>query len=106
MSEINLQQSHDLGLAKARQLALDWMDEGARQLGLSCQREEGATQDTITFDRMGVNGRMVVSGEHFDLQVKLGMMMAAFKPLIEAEIAKNLARVVEKASGGSGKTAT
>ena len=104
MSEINLQQSHDLGLDKARQLALDWMSEGAGQLGLSCQREEGATQDTISFERMGVNGRMVVSGEHFDLQVKLGMMMSAFKPLIEAEIAKNLARAVQKASGGTAAT--
>lgn len=99
MSDIKLQQAHTLGLAKARQLAQDWMDEGAQKLGLSCQREQGDTQDTIRFERLGVNGHMVVSGDHFDLQVKLGMMMSAFKPLIEAEIAKNLAQVVQQASG-------
>jgi hypothetical protein len=36
-----------------------------------------------------------VSGISFDLKVKLGMMMAAFKPLIEAELAKNVARLVD-----------
>lgn len=99
MSEIKLQQAHGLGLDKARELALEWMDEGAKRLGLSCRREEGASQDTITFERMGVNGSMVVSGDQFDLQVKLGMMMSAFKPMIEAEIARNLAKVAQRTSG-------
>jgi hypothetical protein len=46
---------------------------------------------------------MTVTGTSFDLNVKLGMMMAAFKPIVEAEIAKNLSRIIDKASGGSNK---
>jgi len=53
---------------------------------------------------MGVKGTMKVTGTEFDLQVKLGMMMAAFKPMVEAEIAKNLGRLIDKAQGtGSGQ---
>ena len=48
---------------------------------------------------MGVTGLMTVTGTSFDLDVKLGMMMKAFKPMIESEIAKNLGRIIDRASG-------
>lgn len=99
MSDIKYQQAHDLGLDKARELAQQWMDDAAKKLGLSCQHVRGDAQDTITFERMGVNGTMLVSGTGFDLDIKLGMMMSAFKPLIEAEVAKNLGRIIDQASG-------
>lgn len=99
MSDIKLHHSHELGLAKARQLTQEWMDDAARRLGLNCQLETGQAHDTVTFERMGIHGSMVVSGDSFDLQVKLGMMMSAFKPMIEAEIERNLQRAVERASG-------
>lgn len=99
MSDIKFQQAHSLGLDKARELAQEWMNDAARQLGLDCKLQQGAEQDTITFDRMGVNGTMRVSGDSFDLHIKLGMMMAAFKPMIEAEVSKNLAKIVARASG-------
>jgi putative polyhydroxyalkanoate system protein len=99
MSEVKLHHAHTLGLEKARELAKQWTNDAAKQLGLSCQHTEGAEQDTITFERMGIHGIMTVTGASFDLNVKLGMMMAAFKPMIEAEINKNLSRIIEKASG-------
>jgi putative polyhydroxyalkanoate system protein len=99
MSEVKFQQAHTLGLEKARALAKQWADDSAKQLGLSCKHVEGAEQDTVTFERLGVNGVMTVSATNFDLKVKLGMMMAAFKPIIESEISKNLGRIIEKASG-------
>ena len=98
MADIDFQKSHNLGLEKARSLAKHWVEDGAPKFGLSCQRTEGPEQDTITFERMGVQGTMLVSGTSFDLKVKLGMMMAAFKPMIEAEISKNLTRIIGKAS--------
>ena len=101
MADIDYQQAHNLGLDKARELAHRWMNEGAQQFGLDCQLTPGEEQDTITFERMGVKGTMRVSGTNFDLNVKLGMMMAAFKPLIEAEVNKNLGRMIAKASGSS-----
>jgi putative polyhydroxyalkanoate system protein len=99
MSEVNYEQSHTLGLDKARELAQDWVADAARKLGLTCQHVTGAEKDTISFERAGVHGVMTVTGTHFDLRVKLGMMMAPFKPIVEAEIAKNLGRIIEKASG-------
>ncbi len=101
MSDIKFQQAHNLGLEKARELARQWVGEAASKMGLNCQHVEGDTQDTVTFERMGVNGTMLVSGDQFDLNIKLGMMMSAFKPMIEAEVTKNLGRIIEKASGSS-----
>ncbi len=99
MSDVNYQQSHNLGLEKARELAKQWVEGAAGKMGLSCDYQEGPEQDHITFERMGVKGTMKVTGTEFDLQVKLGMMMAAFKPMIEAEVSKSLGRIIDKASG-------
>lgn len=103
MSEVQVHHAHTLGLEKARALAREWAAEGARKLGLQCQHAEGTEQDTITFERMGVHGTMRVTATDFDLNVKLGMMMAPFKPLIEAEIEKNLDRIIARASSGPGQ---
>ena len=100
MSDVTFQQAHTLGLPKARELAQRWVDGPAQKMGLSCARTEGAEQDTINFERSGVNGVMKVSATSFDVDIKLGMMMKAFKPMIEAEISKSFSRMVEKASSG------
>lgn len=100
MSDIHYAREHNLGLPKARELAKEWAGDAAKQMGLDCQHVEGPEQDTLTFERMGVTGTMLVSGTRFEMNVKLGMMMSAFKPMIEAEISKNLGRIIEKASGG------
>ena len=103
MADIDYQQAHNLGLDKARELAHRWMNEGAQQFGLDCQLTPGEEQDTITFERMGVKGTMRVSGTNFDLNVKLGMMMAAFKPMIEAELAKTMAKLARQSDAPSGQ---
>lgn len=105
MAEIKIQRPHTLGLEKARGLAKEWMGDAARQLGLNCTLQEGETEDTISFERMGVSGQMRVRADAFELDAKLGMMMAAFKPLVEAEIDKNLARILAKAESGQSGTA-
>jgi putative polyhydroxyalkanoate system protein len=99
MSDVTFQQAHTLGLEKARELAKQWTNDAAKSMGLDCKHVEGAEADTITFERMGVNGVMTVTGTNFDLNIKLGMMMSAFKPMIEGEIRKNLGRIIDKASG-------
>ena len=96
MSDVTFQQSHTLGRDKARELASQWVATSAAQLGLNCDHQQGADQDTITFERMGVKGTMKVTGTEFDLSIKLGMMMSALKPMIEAEVAKSLGRLIEK----------
>ena len=101
MSDIHYERAHDLGLDRARELAREWLDDAARKLGLSCQTQAGDTQDTITFERSGVNGTMLVSGTQFTLDIKLSMMMVALKPIVEAEVSRNLEAIIQKASGGT-----
>lgn len=99
MADIKIQRSHALGMDKARALAQDWMGDAAKQLGLTCNLVQGDEEDTINFERMGVTGQMKVRADAFELETKLGMMMSAFKPLIEAEIDRNLANILAKAEG-------
>lgn len=101
MADIKIQRTHALGLDKARVLAQEWMDDAAKQLGLTCKLVTGETEDTINFERMGVTGKMTVRADALELDAKLGMMMAAFKPMVEAEIEKNLGRILAKAEGRS-----
>ena len=82
--------------ARRNKLVGQW---AAAKMGLTCKHQEGAEQDVISFERSGVNGTMTVTANSFDVNIKLGLMMKAFKPMIEAEIAKNVSRMVEKASG-------
>lgn len=102
MSDVQFQQAHNLGLPKARELAQRWADGAAAKMGLTCKHQEGADKDVIEFERSGVNGTMTVTANSFDVSIKLGLMMKAFKPMIEAEITKNVSRMVEKASGSEG----
>jgi putative polyhydroxyalkanoate system protein len=103
MADIKIQRSHDLGMDKARALARGWMDGDAKQLGLTCTLKQGEAEDIIQFERMGVTGEMTVTPDTFGLAVKLNMMMAPLKPLIESEIDKNLANILAKAQGGTPK---
>ena len=97
MAYININRPHNLGLATARELANKWMEGAAQKMGLTCTLVPGETEDQIQFERSGVTGVMKVRGDALELEAKLGMMMKAVKPMIEAEIEKNLSRLLEKA---------
>lgn len=99
MSDVQFQQAHTLGLPKARELAQRWAEGAAAKMGLTCSHQQGEEQDVVSFERSGVNGTMTVTADSFDVNIKLGLMMKAFKPMIEAEITKNVTRMIEKASG-------
>jgi putative polyhydroxyalkanoate system protein len=103
MSELNYSKPHNLGLERARELAKEWTAKAGQKMGLEFKHEQGVDQDTITFERSGVKGEMVVTANNIDLNVKLGMMMAAFKPMIEAEIAKNMDKLMARATGQTGQ---
>jgi putative polyhydroxyalkanoate system protein len=57
---------------------------------MECTVIEGETSDTVEFTRSGVNGRLIVAADHFDLDAKLGFLLGAFSGTIEREIEKNL----------------
>lgn len=109
MPDIHIHREHTLGLAKARKIALQWAEEVETKLQMQCTLIEGKTSDTVEFTRSGVNGRLIVAADHFDLDAKLGFLLGAFSKTIESHITKNLdtmlAAQAPAAKGGAGKAA-
>jgi putative polyhydroxyalkanoate system protein len=90
MPDIRIHRSHQLGLAKARDVAWRWAEEVEKKFDMECTVLEGETSDTVEFTRAGVNGRLVVAADHFELDAKLGFLLGAFSQTIQGEIEKNL----------------
>lgn len=90
MANLHIRRDHALGLPAARKIAFQWAEQVESEFGMECTYEEGATHDIVNFVRSGVNGTLRVTGDHFDLDAKLGFLLGAFKDRIEAEIVKNL----------------
>ena len=90
MADIHIHRDHTLGLAKARKIAWKWAEEVENKFDMECTVIEGDTSDTVEFKRTGVSGRLIVAGEHFELDAKLGFLLGAFSKSIEGEITKNL----------------
>lgn len=96
MPDIRIHREHTLGLAKARKIAWQWAEEVEQKFDMECTVIEGETSDTVEFTRSGVNGRLIVAADHFDLEAKLGFLLGAFSKTIEAEITKNLDALLAK----------
>jgi putative polyhydroxyalkanoate system protein len=90
MPDIKIHRAHQLGLAKARKVALQWAEDVEKKFDMECTILEGETSDTVEFTRSGVNGTLVVAADHFDLNAKLGFLLGAFSRTIESEIERNL----------------
>jgi len=96
MPDIKIHRDHSLGLAKARKIAWQWAEDVEKKFDMECTVVEGEFSDTVEFTRTGVNGRLVVAADHFDLDAKLGFLLGAFSKTIEAEIQKNLDALLAK----------
>jgi putative polyhydroxyalkanoate system protein len=90
MADIRIRREHALGLTKARKIAWKWAEEVEQRFGMECSVLEGETSDTVEFKRSGVNGELIVAGDHFDLNARLGFLLGAFSKTIEREILANL----------------
>jgi putative polyhydroxyalkanoate system protein len=94
MPDIHIHRAHRLGLAKARKLAWQWAEHVEEKFDLECTVLEGDDSDTVQFRRAGVSGELQVAAEHFDLQAQLGFLLGAFAKTIEAEIEKELDKLL------------
>lgn len=101
MPDLRIHRDHELGLAKARKVALKWAEEAERKFDMECTLIEGDFSDTVEFTRSGVNGRLIVAADHFDLEARLGFLLGAFSKTIEGEIQKTLDELLAKNAGGS-----
>ena len=105
MPDIQIHRQHTLGLAKARKVAWQWAEAVEEKFDMSCTIIEGETSDTVEFTRSGVQGHLIVAGDHFDLQAKLGFLLGAFSATIQSEIEKNLDNLLEKGGKKDAKPA-
>jgi len=105
MPDIKIHRTHQLGLVKARKVALKWAEDVEKKFDMECTILEGKTSDTVEFTRSGVNGTLVVAADHFDLNAKLGFLLGAFSRTIESEISRNLDALLEGSKPAAKKTA-
>lgn len=106
MPDIQIHREHTLGLAKARKVAWQWAEAVEEKFDMSCTIIEGQTSDTVEFTRSGVTGRLIVAGDHFDLQAKLGFLLGAFSATIQSEIEKNLDNLLDKSGKKEAKASS
>jgi putative polyhydroxyalkanoate system protein len=85
MADIDLQRDHALGLKKAKAAAQKIADEMAESFDMESEWEG----NVLHFSRSGVTGQMTVTKSRVEMSAKLGFLLAAFKPKIEAQIEKN-----------------
>jgi putative polyhydroxyalkanoate system protein len=104
MADIRIHRKHKLGLPKAREVAWQWAEDVENRFDMECTVIEGETSDTVEFTRSGVNGRLIVAADHFDLDAKLGFLLGAFSRTIESEIEKNLDALMAKSEKPPAKT--
>ena len=86
MADIHIHRSHGLGLAKARKTAWKWAETVEEKFGMECTVIEGEDSDVVEFTRAGVDGRLLVTGDAFELCARLGLLLGAFRGKIETEI--------------------
>ncbi len=105
MADIHIHREHRLGLAKARKTARQWAETAEKKFGMECTVVEGKTSDVVEFTRAGVEGRLVVDADSFDLTARLGLVLGAFRGRIEAEIEENVDAVLAGAASAKKKPA-
>jgi putative polyhydroxyalkanoate system protein len=105
MADIHIHREHRLGLAKARKVAWQWAEAAEQKFGMECTVVEGKTSDIVEFTRSGVEGRLVVDADSFELTARLGLLLGAFRSRIEAEIEENVDDVLASAKGAKKKPA-
>ena len=86
MADIHIHRSHALGLAKARKTAWKWAETVEEKFGMECTVVEGEDSDVVEFTRAGVDGKLLVTADAFELDAKLGFLLGAFRGKIETEI--------------------
>jgi len=74
MPDIKIHRKHTLGLTQARKVAWAWAEDVEKKFDMECTVIEGDSCDTVQFTRAGVNGKLIVAADHFDLSAKLGLL--------------------------------
>ncbi|HVG04739.1 MAG TPA: polyhydroxyalkanoic acid system family protein [Burkholderiaceae bacterium] len=91
MSDIKLVRPHSLPLEKAKALTQKTADALAREYDLESEWQG----NTLRFHRSGVDGQMQVTDSEIRLDVKLGLLLKAFKGKIAEHIERNFDELLD-----------
>lgn len=86
MSAIDIHARHKM----SREDAQDAADQLAQDLADKFDIDYGWDEDTIFFERTGVNGSIKVDGKQIHIVAQLGFMLSMFKDRFESEIRRYL----------------
>jgi putative polyhydroxyalkanoate system protein len=89
MAEITIVHKHTLTHKKAREAAQKVAEQLAEEYDLAWEWEG----DVLHFERSGVQGNLSLDGKQAEMFIKLGFLMSAFAPTIEAKVAENMKKV-------------
>lgn len=86
MSRIDIHARHKM----SREAAQEAADELAQDLAEKFDIDYGWDEDTIHFERSGVDGSIRVSGKEIHIVAELGFLLSMFKDRFETEIRRYL----------------
>lgn len=86
MAKISLAHAHTLGKSQARQV----VEQVVAELASKHQIQSVWHGDTLNIKRSGLDGTLAVTDEAVNIQVNLGFLLSAVKPIIEREINEEL----------------
>lgn len=86
MPSIDIHRAHGVGLNKAREI----VEHTAQRMREKFSAQTEWQGDVLHFKRSGIDGTISVSADAVQVCARLGMMMSAFRPIIETEIRRNL----------------
>jgi len=76
-----------------------WMHDAQTRFGLQCQLTADAQEVRIAFSHAGVTGTLVAGHDRFELTARLGFLLNAYRPRIEAEVQRQLDALLGAAPG-------
>ncbi len=89
MADISIVQEHKLTQKKAREAAQKVADAISGDYGIACEWDG----DVLRFERSGVQGQLTLEKKKAEIFIRLGFIMSAFAPTIEAKVAENMKKV-------------
>jgi len=105
MPTSKIHRAHRPGLDKARKVAWARADHVEHKFGMECTVIEGRTSDAVEFTRSGVDGRLIVTSDQFDLDARRGLQLGVFAGTIESEIERELDQLPAERGGVRAPTA-
>jgi putative polyhydroxyalkanoate system protein len=94
VSHISIKRAHHATLADAKKVA----DKVAAKLAKEYDLRSAWEGDVLHFNRSGLHGTLAVNGKDMQVDVKLGLLMAAFRGPIQAAMEKQLDSLIKPAA--------